>query len=50
MTSDTECQAAFEGLTCALLTDHETPWHWDPRGIDWKKNPGFTVLVGVTAG
>ncbi len=41
-----ECPAVMEDLICALLPEHECEWHWDPRGIDWRPNPGVPVVLG----
>lgn len=46
--TEEDCPAVFAdiGLECALMTGHDNGWHWDPRGVDWREEPGIEPLFG----
>jgi hypothetical protein len=49
--TEDDCPATFPaiGLECALMTGHDNGWHWDPRGVDWREQPGIEPPFGQPA-
>jgi hypothetical protein len=50
--NEDDCPATFPaiGLECALMTGHDNGWHWDPRGADWREEPGIEPVFGGASG